>query len=160
LFFLCDRHYDFSEIQNGGKYHGGYSDFCEKPLSKKKYFDPVEFKNQTFIVLSPDENNYVSSGPTVFCQQNGFLPEILYAPNLDSATLMVECGLGVSFSYSKSVGSYNPSMKFLPLKEGLTMTRCPKLVLAWNDTLDNLSAELFVGEFELPNTPFNLFSHK
>lgn len=80
-------------------------------LAKEKHFDPIKFKNQTFIALSSDNNAYISNEAIKFCQKYGFTPKMLFAPDIDTATLWVEAGMGISFTYGKSIGSYNPANK-------------------------------------------------
>lgn len=60
---------------------------------------------------------------------------------------MVEAGMGIAFSYGKSVGSYNPSMKFLPIRENERMTFSPKLVLAWDEKNDNAALQAWSETF-------------
>jgi DNA-binding transcriptional LysR family regulator len=119
----------------------------KNPLAKKKYFDPKDFKNHTFIAISSEDNSYASKGPVEFCQKYGFYPRLRFAPNPDTAALWVEAGMGIAFTYNKSVGSYNPAMTFLPLKEGEIMTSAPMVVLAWNENNTNPAALRFINEF-------------
>lgn len=126
----------------------GFLISSKNPLAKEKYFDPVKFKNQTFITLSSDNNTYVSDGALKFCQYYGFTPKILFAPDIDTATLWVEAGIGVSFTYGKSIGTYNPALTFIPLKEGDIMTFAPSIVLAWNKNNNNTANEQFIKEFK------------
>lgn len=119
----------------------------KNPLSDEPCFWPEKFKNQTFIIVSGDDNDYAFGGPVQFCQKYGFYPKIRTVPDIDTATLLVEAGLGVSFTYEKSIGSYNPALKFLPLKEDEIMTSAPFVVLAWSENINNPAAESFIEEF-------------
>ncbi len=121
------------------------------PLAKEKYFNPIRFKNQTFILPSTDKDNYVSFGPIEFCQKYGFYPKLLVAPDIDTATLWVEAGLGIAFTYGKSIGTYNPALKFIPIKEGEIMTFAPRIVLAWDKNNNNSAALQFIREFKGKN---------
>lgn len=116
----------------------------KNPLSENDYFDPYLFRNQTFILLDNAENPYVAAGPMEFFKKHNIHPKLLYAPNLDASLLMVEAGMGIAFSYSKSIGSYNPSMKFLPVKGKETLTFGPKLVLAWDEKSDNTALQTWL----------------
>ena len=116
----------------------------KNPLSENDYFDPYLFRNQTFILLDNAENPYVANGPMEFFKKHNIHPKLLYAPNLDASLLMVEAGMGIAFSYSKSIGSYNPSMKFLPVKGKGTITFGPKLVLAWDEKSDNAALQTWL----------------
>lgn len=120
----------------------------KNPLAKEKVFRPEKFKHQTFIVISSEENEYVASGPVEFCQQHGFTPKMIFAPDIDTATLWVEAGMGIAFSYQKSVGSYNPALTFIPLADDITMTFAPHIVLAWDKKNNNPALQQFVKEFK------------
>lgn len=116
-------------------------------LAKEKYFSPEVFKNQTLITLESEKNEYMLRGPIEFCRQHGFQPKLLFAPDIDTVTLLVEAGIGISFTYGKSIGSYNPALKFIPIKKDDVMTFSPKLVLAWNRDNHNPSVQKFIKEF-------------
>lgn len=129
----------------------GFLVSTKSPLAKEKYFTAEKFKNQTFILPSANQLEYAHKGAIEFCQKYGFTPKYIFAPDVDTATLWVEAGMGVSFSYSKSIGSYNQSMTFIPQKKGETMTRGPKIVLAWNENNNNPVLADFIKEFKGKN---------
>lgn len=123
----------------------------QNPLSKEKYFRPEKFKNQTFILPSKNQLEYAAKGPVEYFQKHGITPNYLFAPDIDTATLWVEAGMGVSFSYGKSIASYNPALSFIPQKKGEIMTRAPKIVLAWNENNDNPILTEFIKKFKGKN---------
>lgn len=120
----------------------------KNPLSKEKYFTPEKFKNQTFILPSKNQLEYAAKGPVEYFRKHGITPNYLFAPDMDTATLWVEAGMGVSFSYGKSIASYNPAFAFIPQKKGEIMTRAPKIVLAWNENNDNPILTEFIKGFK------------
>lgn len=126
----------------------GFLISSKNPLAKEKHFDPIKFKNQTFITLSSDNNTYVSNGAIEFCQKYGFTPKMLFAPDIDTATLWVEAGMGISFTYGKSIGSYNPALTFVPIRDSDVMTFAPSIVLAWNKNNNNPANKQFLKEFK------------
>ena len=121
------------------------------PLAKEKYFSAEKFKNQVFILLSAQELEYAAKGALEFCQSLGYTPKYIFAPDVDTATLWVEAGIGVSFSYEKSVGSYNPALTFVPSKGGIGMSKAPKIVLAWNENNNNPVLADFIQNFKGKN---------
>jgi len=104
---------------------------CRNKLSKLTEFRPELFKEETFIILSKDDSDFASIGAIEYCKSNGFYPKIKLAPNLSTAMLCVEAGMGIAFTYTNSIATHNPSMKFIPLQENDSITEST-LVLAWN----------------------------
>lgn len=147
IFLFALGQYDFLKYKIIENITEGIMISSKNPLSKKTYFDPYEFRNQTFILLDNAENSYVSNGPLEFFKRHNIHPRLLYASNLDTALLMVEAGMGIAFSYSKSIGSYNPSMKFLPIRDDESMTFGPRLVLAWDEKNNNASLRTWIETF-------------
>lgn len=146
-FLFALGEYDFLKYKIIEKITEGIIISSKNPLSKYDYFDLYEFRNQTFILLDNTENSYIANEPLAAFKKYNIHPKILYAPNLDAALLMVEAGMGIAFSYGKSVGSYNPSMKFLPIRENERMTFSPKLVLAWDEKNDNAALQAWSETF-------------
>ncbi len=101
------------------------------PLSKLNVFVPSEFKEETFILLSRDDSKHAADGAIKFCSKYGFYPKLKIAPNLNTAMLWVEAGMGLAFTYSNSVAVHNPTMKFIPFKDSDTIQES-SLVLAWS----------------------------
>ena len=118
------------------------------PLSQKPFFHPLDFKEETFIVISKENSTYASTGPIEFCTSHGFYPKIRVASDLDTAMLWVEAGIGLAFTYDGSVATYNPSMKFIPFQEDDHIQES-LLVLAWNKQNTNPAIKTFVKNFEI-----------
>lgn len=117
------------------------------PLSKKDIFRPKEFKNETFIILSGDDSRYASSGAIEYCLRYGFYPKIRFAPDLDTAMLWVEAGIGVAFTNKDAISVLNPAMTFIPFAPEDDMPEFI-LVLAWNPSNINPAMEIFLKEFQ------------
>lgn len=74
------------------------------PILSKKSFTITDFKDETFIQLSP---NVIAPCKDCFfkwCEENGFTPKkIKYAPNVESQMLSVEVGLGITIGDSLNI---------------------------------------------------------
>ncbi len=103
----------------------------KNPLARRKTLRFSDLKEETFIILSREDSPLASSGAINHCMAHGFYPKLKFAPNLDTAMLWVEAGLGLAFTYAKSVAAYNPSMTFIPFSPDDAIAES-KMVLAWN----------------------------
>lgn len=116
----------------------------KNPLAQKKVFHAEDFKNETFIVISDQENSFVCNTAISYCREHGIYPKIRMAPDLDTAMLWVEAGLGLAFSYQNAVSSLNPAMTFIPFapEEHIPGSM---LVLAWNSANSNPAIPAFLN---------------
>lgn len=119
----------------------------KNPLSNLNVFLPEKFREETFILLSKDDSKYAATGAIEFCTAHGFYPKIKIAPDLNTAMLWVEAGMGLAFTYSNSVAVHNPSMKFIPLQEKDFLLES-SLVLAWNTHNTNPVIHNFIKCYE------------
>jgi len=117
------------------------------PLSGLDVFLPGKFKEETFILLSREDSKYAADGAIEFCKAHGFYPKLKIAPDLNTAMLWVEAGMGLAFTYSNSVAIHNPSMKFIPFQESDSI-RESSLVLAWNTDNRNPVIHNFIKSYE------------
>lgn len=136
LFFTLNQ-FNFLKYKNISKTDEGILISKKNPLSRKKWFDPYEFRNQTFILIKSPEKSYLNQGPQEFFRKYHISPSVIYASDADTATLMVEAGLGIAFSNTQAIGVLNPGMKFLVLKDQPAVTNGPTFVLAWNEENTN-----------------------
>lgn len=120
---------------------------AKNPLARKKNFTFKDLKNEIFIIVSRDDSPLASNGAINHCINHGFYPRLKFAPNLDTAMLWVEAGLGLAFTYAKSIAAHNPSMTFLPFNEQDTIEES-KLVLAWNTKNPNPAVKSFIKHFD------------
>ncbi len=117
------------------------------PLAHKKVFYPEDFKNQTFIIISKLDSHNAERQAIDYCMQHGFYPKLRVAPNLDTAMLWVEAGIGLAFTFSEAISVLNPSMTFIPFAPDAFIPGS-MLVLAWNETNTNPAIPVFLKEFE------------
>lgn len=119
----------------------------KNPLSGKKVFNPVDFKNQTFIIMSNTDSHFASTGAIEYCLQYGFYPKLRFAPDLDTAMLWVEAGMGLAFTYDNAISAMNPTMRFIPFSQEDSIPES-LLILAWNSANKNPAIESFLKEFK------------
>ena len=131
--FFSLNQYDFLKYKILDYFEEGILISASHPLAKKDVFYPSDFRNIPFIIIESSESSYLMQGPVDYFRKNNITPPVIYAKNPDSATLMTEAGLGIAFSHRKSIGSYNPDLKFIPVPPGTTITNSPYLVLCWNE---------------------------
>ena len=112
-------------------------------LARRKSLQFTDLKDETFIILSREDSPLASSGAINHCMAHGFYPKLKFAPNLDTAMLWVEAGLGLAFTYAKSVAAYNPSMTFIPFGSEDAIAES-KMVLAWNTRNSNPAIPNFI----------------
>lgn len=115
----------------------------KNPLSGRKRLSFADLKEETFIILSEEDSPLASTGAINHCMAHGFYPKLKFAPNLDTAMLWVEAGLGIAFTYSKSIAAHNPSMTFIPFC-GEDQIAESKMVLAWNSGNSNPAIHNFI----------------
>lgn len=117
------------------------------PLAQKEYFDLKDFSSETMIVLSQEDSSFASSGARNMCRDDLIFPIIKVAPNLDTAMLWVEAGLGFAFTYGNSVAAHNPSMRFIPFPAEKKIPES-MLVLAWNPENQNPGIQKLISCYE------------
>lgn len=119
----------------------------KNPLAGKKVFHPRDFQNQTFIVISDSDSRFAANGAIDYCMQYGFYPKLRMAPDLDTAMLWVEAGMGLAFTHANAISVRNPSMTFIPFAENDRVTGA-MLVLVWNSANTNPAISSFLKEFK------------
>lgn len=72
-----------------------YSEYLE--AADKKNLTLVDFKDETFIVVSNDEIKGSDVYVRNLCMENGFVPHIKFVKNIHSMLASVQNGLGVAF---------------------------------------------------------------
>lgn len=103
------------------------------PVLSKESFDIVDFKNETFIVLSPSSVPTAKDSFFQWCKENGFTPNnIQYVPNVESQMLSVEVGLGVTIADSLLRLHNNPLLRSIELNTS------HNIVIVWKKNNTNL----------------------
>jgi len=119
----------------------------QSPMAQKKTFDPWEFRNQTFLIISDTNSSFPSNSIVDYCKNAGFYPKIQFVPDIETAMLYAEAGMGLAFSYSEGVSASNPNLTFIPLLENNTIPGTI-LVLTWNPLNTNPAIPVFLKMFD------------
>lgn len=111
------------------------------PLAKKDRITLDDVKNETFVMISPEDNPESSQLIYALCKQHGFVPPVHFAKTLAEQILWIEVGMGVSILDSRTRLKQNPDVKFYELEDS---NWDPGLVVAWNQNNYNPLIEVFV----------------
>lgn len=65
------------------------------PLAGRDDLTLGDFRDDTFVMISPKDNARSSQLVFEACQQEGFVPQVVYAPTLQDMMLWIEAGVGV-----------------------------------------------------------------
>jgi hypothetical protein len=103
------------------------------PLSKNETVSLDDVKNETFVMISQDDNP--ESAPLIFdiCKKHGFIPKVHYAKTLAEQILWITAGMGVSILDSRTSLKLNPDVKFFEIE-----VMGSSLVVSWNQNNSNL----------------------
>lgn len=98
------------------------------PLASKEHVTLEDVKNETFVMISREDNP--ESSPLIFeiCKKHGFVPQTYYAKTLAELILWVEAGVGITILDSRTSLKLNPDIKFYEIESHWE----PSLVVAWN----------------------------
>lgn len=109
-------------------------------LAKKEYVTLDDVKDETFVMISEEDNP--ESAPLIFgiCREHGFVPQARFAKTLAEQILWVESGMGVSILDTRCNIRQNPDIKSYKMESNWD----PSLVLAWNQNNYNPLIEVFL----------------
>jgi DNA-binding transcriptional LysR family regulator len=103
------------------------------PALSKESFDISDFKDETFIVLSPGSVPTAKDSFFLWCKENGFTPnKVKYVPNVESQMLSAEVGLGVTIADSLFRLNSNPLLRSIELNTS------HNIVMVWKKNNTNL----------------------
>lgn len=111
------------------------------PLAKKEMVTLDDVKNETFVMISPEDNPESSELIFEICKEHGFVPPAYYAKTLAEQILWVEVGMGVSILDSRTRLRQNPNIKFYEMERS---NWDPGLVMAWHQNNYNPLIEIFL----------------
>jgi DNA-binding transcriptional LysR family regulator len=117
---------------------------AKHPLAKKKDLSLIDFKDETFVTLSPNESYAIHSLLKQECERAGFTPKVIEAPDLNSQALYLESGKGIAIGSINNTAVLNNLTTILRLRELKPM----ELVIASNRANDNPCIELFHSYYE------------
>lgn len=110
------------------------------PLAQKEHITLDDVKDETFVMISQEDNP--ESAPLIFeiCREHGFVPQVHYASTLAEQILWIEVGMGVSILDSRTSLKMNPDVKFYEMESNWD----PSLVVAWNQNNYNPLISVFL----------------
>ena len=110
------------------------------PLAQKEHITLDDVKDETFVMISEEDNP--ESAPLIFeiCREHGFVPQVHYASTLAEQILWIEVGMGVSILDSRTSLKMNPDVKFYEMESNWD----PSLVVAWNQNNYNPLISVFL----------------
>ncbi len=115
------------------------------PLAKKKTLSLADCRDETFILISPEDCPESSSYIIQECHENGFYPHIIYAHTLYDLMLNVETGRGITILDTRNMLRLNPYIKSFPL---IQSRWDPSLVAAWNQANYNPVIPVFMNRLD------------
>lgn len=121
----------------------------DHPLARRDSLTLKDCRNETFILISPEDCPESSTYIIQACHDNGFYPRIIYAPTLYDLMLNVETGRGITILDTRNMLRLNPYIKSFPLKQSLWD---PSLAAVWNQSNYNPVIPVFMSRL-------NKFAH-
>lgn len=115
---------------------------ADHPLADREEAHLIDFRDETFLTIAPEESELVSRLLPDSCRACGFQPNLKVAPTFGTLSLWLEAGLGVFGLNSCHVLSCNPALRFLKVPELPDVAQ----VLAWATENPNPAIALFCQE--------------
>ncbi len=113
------------------------------PLAGEKYVKLSDFKDDTFMMVSPEDSETSPRLIMDAIKSAGFMPKIKFASSVQEEMLWVEAGVGVCILDGRNSMRKNPSVRFLDVDQ----VSDPSLTLAWNVDHYNPMKEIFKNNF-------------
>lgn len=110
------------------------------PLAGHEGLTLRDFKDDVFVMISPNDNARSSELVFEACQKEGFVPEVVYAPTLQDMMLWIEAGVGVAILDTNNV------LRCCDTVESVLLTShwSPSMVAAWYKQNQNPAIPLFL----------------
>ena len=115
---------------------------ADHPLADREEAHLIDFRDETFLTIAPEESELVNRLLPDSCRACGFQPNLKVAPTFGTLSLWLEAGLGVFGLNSCHVLSCNPARRFLKVPELPDVAQ----VLAWATENPNPAITLFCQE--------------
>ena len=112
-------------------------------LANASYVKLSDFKDDTFIMVSPEDSEESPKLIIDACKMSGFNPQVKFANSVQEEMLWVQAGVGVCILDSRNLLSNNDTVRFL----NTDIISDPSLVMAWNTDNYNPMREIFVDNF-------------
>lgn len=117
-------------------------------LANAKYVKLSDFKDDTIIMVSPEDSEMSPKLILDACKSSGFTPKVKFASSLQEEMLWVEAGVGVCMLDSRNSLYKNSTVCFLDVDQ----VSDPSLTLAWNVDNYNPMKEIFRDNFLRDNS--------
>ncbi len=111
---------------------------CSSPLYQKDQLSLADFDKQDIILISPDDLALTRNAVVKEFQKINVAPNFHFAPNLRTAILWLESGIGSAFLFSRNQASDNTSLKFFQMDSPWKTA----FVIGWNKNNYNPSLPL------------------
>lgn len=112
------------------------------PLYEKDTLSIQDMEGQDLIIISSEDFSFINKTASKVFQKAHVAPVIHFAPNLRTAMLWAESGIGAIFLFSRNRLTLNPDMKFFPLDSPWKTS----FIMGWHK--NNFNASLpFVLEY-------------
>lgn len=112
------------------------------PLASKEHVTLDDLKDETFVMISKEDNPESSELIINLCREHGFTPQVHYAKTLSEQILWIASGMGVSILDSRNDMVHNPNIKTYEMESNWD----PSLVIAWNQHNFNPLISEFVNK--------------
>lgn len=115
----------------------------DHPLASQSYVKLSDFKEDTFMMVSPEDSEMSPKLILDACKSCGFMPKVKFASSLQEEMLWVEAGVGVCILDTRNSLYKNPAVRFLDVD----LISDPSLTLAWNLDNYNPMKDIFIDNF-------------
>lgn len=134
---------NFKEVEwiNFQKVDLGIAVPVSNPLSQREQVTVKDLEQESFIVITPNESLIGSEKIISLCHSNGFEPKIVkYVSNLNSLTLALKNGLGVTICHNKIT---DKKIKIFDLEE---QPKDCDILAIWKRRNKSMELEIFKAE--------------
>lgn len=115
----------------------------DHPVCKKSITGWTDLVDETFILIDPSDCKEGSQLVLKDCRENGFIPNIKYAPSLETVMLWVEAGLGIGIVNRMNAIINNPQIHVI---EAMQLEET-KTVLVWREKKLKPAARVFIDYY-------------
>mgnify|MGYP000302563586 CR=1 FL=1 len=115
----------------------------DHPLANEKHVRLSDFKDDTILMVSPEDSEMSSRLILAACKNCGFTPKVKFASSLQEEMLWVEAGVGVCILDTRNSLYKNSTVRFLDVD----LISDPSLTLAWNADNYNPMKDIFRDNF-------------
>lgn len=114
------------------------------PLANNKVVSIKDFKDDTFIVINAEASPFMTKEIHQICKGFGFTPNVIEGKSVKNVIEMVEEGKGVALLYVGHAERYNNLVKFVDIKENITVNQ----VIAYSKENRNPNIRAFLERIQ------------